>query len=43
MVGGGLVILGVARKGLEWSLILMWMLSQSEWLTAPWVKMVQGV
>ena len=44
LVGGGLVMLGVARKGLEWSVILMWLLlSQSKWLTALWVKKVQGV
>ena len=44
LVGGGLVMLGVVRKGLEWSVILMWLLlSQSKWLTALWVKKVQGV
>ena len=44
LVGGDLVMLGVARKGLEWSVMLGWLLlPQSEWLTALWLKKVQGV
>ena len=43
LVGGSLMMLGVVRKGLEWSVMLVWLLSQSKWLTALWVKKVQGV